>query len=59
MGILLLLSLLLGVLGLSWFCVGYVGIALVALVFRLWRWYFVGCVGISLVVIPLQNVDGK
>ena len=40
MGILLLL-LLLGFLGLSWFCVGYVGITLVALV-------FVGSVGISL-----------
>ena len=43
-------------LGLSWFCVGYVGITLVALVLR---WHFVGSVGISLVVIPSLNVDGK
>ena len=45
--------------GLSWFCVGYVGITLVVLVLRRLRWYFVGSVGITLVVIPSLYVDGK
>ena len=31
------------VLGLGWFYVGYVGITLVALILRWLRWYYVGC----------------
>ena len=52
-----IIIIIIGVLGLSWFCVGYVGITLVALVFRWLRWYFVG-------IYPLAkcwwkiNVDG-
>ena len=48
-----------GFLVLRWFCVGYVGITLVALVLRWLRWYFAGSDGISLIVIPSLNVDGK